>query len=397
MMKRCLIKLSISWILNHKERYVLSWISFAIISVFFIFVYSVAGSITSQVKDYISNDFTSNQINIRNVRVADDGVENDLNRSKAEKLAGELGVQGVRALKKNDMLVALVEDKNYSSSSNLSVVSFYTPWGLLLQNDYTKTTNVLGSLSELKRGEVVVNDSFLEKTDLDTKSAIGATIVMDNGESYTIGAIISRLPQGSFLNQYSVFLPDDTMDGFVDYITFDFQDKTNLSPMIKKVESLGYSYSTNTVHAERMNEIASQYVIIGSVISALFTIICIICLVNSLLVTINENAAFMSLFRLLGLTKSNYRFMTCFTSGVQGVIGGVLGILLSFLCSKFAFQLAKSIGLTGLDIVSDFRINGSACLLTMAVCIAVSVLTGWLAYLLSFEKRAEAIADNELL
>ena len=54
MVKNCLMKLGLSWMLKHKERYVLSWISFGLISMFLIFVYSIAVGITSQVKDYAS-------------------------------------------------------------------------------------------------------------------------------------------------------------------------------------------------------------------------------------------------------------------------------------------------------------------------------------------------------
>ena len=79
-----------------------------------------------------------------------------------------------------------------------------------------------------------------------------------------------------------------------------------------RVKDYGSAFSEESISVDRMNEIASQYSIAGTVIASIFVIVCMVSLINSLLVTIGENSAFMDLFRLLGLSGNDYMFMTCF-------------------------------------------------------------------------------------
>ena len=154
---------------------------------------------------------------------------------------------------------------------------------------------------------------------------------------------------------------------------------------------------TAVISADRMKEIASQYSLTGTVIAALFVSVCMVSLVNSLLVTIGENAAFMELFRVMGLRKSDYRFMTCFTAGVQGLIGGTLGILLSLFLTGPVFQIVRKTDLKGMDILTDLHVSLFACFLTLLICVGVAILTGLAASKLSGNVSAEQVADNELI
>lgn len=159
----------------------------------------------------------------------------------------------------------------------------------------------------------------------------------------------------------------------------------------------GYACGTNSVNAEKMNEVAEQYTWMGTLIGGLLAAICILCLVNSLLVTLGENAAFMELFRLMGLTKGNYVFMTCFTAGVQGIIGGGLGVGCAFLLCGPIFQWLKVRGLSGMEILSHVQVSTMACVASVGICLAVSVITGMIALRLLPKADAETVADNELL
>ena len=275
MVKRCLMKLSLSWILRHKERYVLSWISFAIISLFLIFVYSLAGGITSQVQDYVKNDHTSNQINIRNIRITEEGLDNDLTTDRVTSLAKELGVQGVRALKNEEARISSVDGKS-GEYQKVPVVKYYSPWGLMLANDYTDVTSSSGTIAGLNEGQAIVSEDFLQQTGTTEKDILGKTIRMTDGNEYTVSGLVKDLPQGSFLNTYAVFLADEKMTDNVDYVTFDFSDETDIRSRIKVIEDYGYSYSTNSISAERMNEIASQYSLAGTVIAIVFIIVCMV-------------------------------------------------------------------------------------------------------------------------
>ena len=396
MVKRCLMKLSLSWILRHKERYVLSWISFAIISLFLIFVYSLAGGITSQVQDYVKNDHTSNQINIRNIRITEEGLDNDLTTDRVTSLAKELGVQGVRALKNEEARISSVDGKS-GEYQKVPVVKYYSPWGLMLANDYTDVTSSIGTIAGLNEGQAIVSEDFLQQTGTTEKDILGKTIRMTDGNEYTVSGLVKDLPQGSFLNTYAVFLADEKMTDNVDYVTFDFSDETDIRSRIKVIEDYGYSYSTNSISADRMNEIASQYSLAGTVIAIVFIIVCMVSLINSLLVTIGENAAFMELFRLLGLTGKDYMFMTCITAGIQGLIGGILGVILAYVTTGSLYKIVRNLNLKGMDVLKDLQVTPKSCVMTLLICVVVSVLTGLAAFKLSSKVTADTIADSELI
>ena len=396
MVKRCLMKLSLSWILRHKERYVLSWISFAIISLFLIFVYSLAGGITSQVQDYVKNDHTSNQINIRNIRITEEGLDNDLTTDRVTSLAKELGVQGVRALKNEEARIYSVDGKS-GEYQKVPVVKYYSPWGLMLANDYTDVTSSSGTIAGLNEGQAIVSEDFLQQTGTTENDILGKTIRMTDGNEYTVSGLVKDLPQGSFLNTYAVFLADEKMTDNVDYVTFDFSDETDIRSRIKVIEDYGYSYSTNSISADRMNEIASQYSLAGTVIAIVFIIVCMVSLINSLLVTIGENAAFMELFRLLGLTGKDYMFMTCITAGIQGLIGGILGVILAYVTTGSLYKIVRNLNLKGMDILKDLQVTPKSCVMTLLICVVVSVFTGLAAFKLSSKVTADTIADSELI
>ena len=396
MVKRCLMKLSLSWILRHKERYVLSWISFAIISLFLIFVYSLAGGITSQVQDYVKNDHTSNQINIRNIRITEEGLDNDLTTDRVTSLAKELGVQGVRALKNEEARISSVDGKS-GEYQKVPVVKYYSPWGLMLANDYTDVTSSSGTIAGLNEGQAIVSEDFLQQTGTTENDILGKTIRMTDGNEYTVSGLVKDLPQGSFLNTYAVFLADEKMTDNVDYVTFDFSDETDIRSRIKVIEDYGYSYSTNSISADRMNEIASQYSLAGTVIAIVFIIVCMVSLINSLLVTIGENAAFMELFRLLGLTGKDYMFMTCITAGIQGLIGGILGVILAYVTTGSLYKIVRNLNLKGMDILKDLQVTPKSCVMTLLICVVVSVFTGLAAFKLSSKVTADTIADSELI
>ncbi|MBP5186740.1 MAG: ABC transporter permease [Clostridiales bacterium] len=390
------MKLSLSWILRHKERYVLSWISFAIISLFLIFVYSLAGGITSQVQDYVKNDHTSNQINIRNIRITEEGLDNDLTTDRVTSLAKELGVQGVRALKNEEARISSVDGKS-GEYQKVPVVKYYSPWGLMLANDYTDVTSSSGTIAGLNEGQAIVSEDFLQQTGTTEKDILGKTIRMTDGNEYTVSGLVKDLPQGSFLNTYAVFLADEKMTDNVDYVTFDFSDETDIRSRIKVIEDYGYSYSTNSISADRMNEIASQYSLAGTVIAIVFIIVCMVSLINSLLVTIGENAAFMELFRLLGLTGKDYMFMTCITAGIQGLLGGILGVILAYVTTGSLYKIVRNLNLKGMDILKDLQVTPKSCVMTLLICVVVSVLTGLAAFKLSSKVKADTIADSELI
>lgn len=396
MIKKSLIKICFAWIVRHKERYILSWISFAIISIFLIFVYSFAGTIISEVNNYLAYDFTSNQINIRNMRISEAGIDKDLDAKTTEDLAAKVGSQGIRALKCKEEHACNITGLD-SKLTGVNIVEYYSNWDLMLNNDYMQMTEVIGDMDSLREKQVVVTDAFLEKLSISADMAIEKSILLDSGEEYVIEAVITHLPPGSFLNQFEVFIPDENLISGFDYVTFDFPTGKDLGPSIATIEDSGYSYSTNSLNVNRMKDIASQYILVGSIIGVVFVIICLLCLINSLLITINENAAFMDLFRLLGLSKNNYMFMTCFTSGVQGLIGGGIGVAFSVLLTGPIFKYAKNIGLIGTDILSDVSVTWESCVFTFLICILVSSVTGLFALAFASRISAETIADNELV
>ena len=105
----------------------------------------------------------------------------------------------------------------------------------------------------------------------------------------------------------------------------------------------------------------------------------------------------MELFRLLGLTGKDYMFMTCITAGIQGLLGGILGVILAYVTTGSLYKIVRNLNLKGMDILKDLQVTPKSCVMTLLICVVVSVLTGLAAFKLSSKVKADTIADSELI
>lgn len=108
-------------------------------------------------------------------------------------------------------------------------------------------------------------------------------------------------------------------------VTYDFASGSDMNSVEQTVSASGYVYSRSVNDAETINSLTDSITYIGSFIGLLLFGLSSIGLINSILVTINENLSFMNFFRIIGLKRPKYNFIICYTAALQGVIGGVIG------------------------------------------------------------------------
>lgn len=398
MVKRCLASLGIKWMVRNKTRFILCWISYAIVSVFLITVYSFSSSISSEVQELISSDAVCNQLHIQNFRIINDAVVNDMTMEWINNAKNDLEATDVRIIYETSSVVDRISGDKESSNE---VIRFDPNYSLIMENDKSEGYIYTGT-EIINMDNAIVTESYAMSNGWSVNDALGKEIVIisENGvkNKYTIVAVISEISKASYLNKSNIYIPIDKDDDYpISLCTLDFPEKTNIADACQYVDDSGYVYTTTLINTERMEVVSNSYEKICTFIGVILIFICMMCLVNSMMITINENSAFMELFRLMGLTIGNYRFFTCFLCMIQGAIGGIIGVLAAVIAKNGLFHILEYLELEGLSIVENFQIDSKICVLVLLADIIVSVVIGVLSFNISMKNSAESIADEELI
>lgn len=409
MIKVCLMKLGFKWIFRHKLRYVLSWMSFALVSVVLITVYSISAGISTGIVSHISGNPLSFQTHIRNQRIKDGAIVNDITSQIAEKMKKELGASEMRILYDTFLVLKSVGGSSASEYSG-RIVAFNAVYPLILSNESTDKLIYNGSIDrENCSNEAVVTTEFLAMYGYDTKSVLGKELVFsdESGSQYSfvIAAALSNINSESVLSDASIYLTyyqnslmETPFSSVVPAtITFDFPLGTDMEEVNENVAKYEYPFSSSAVNTEKLHALVTAYLKIGSVLGLVMISISAMSLINSTIITINENAAFMNLFRLMGLTKANSQFLFSFITTVQGVIGGLLGLAFSLVAQNQIVSLVESFNITLYNTSDGFKTDPVSCVIVMGICIAVSILTGVISLFISSKSTSVISADCELV
>lgn len=118
------------------------------------------------------------------------------------------------------------------------------------------------------------------------------------------------------------------------YAELEVDDADHVIEVCEQIKKMGYNAETN---AELLNSMKRQMAIIQGVlggIGAVSLFVAAIGIANTMMMSIYERTKEIGVMKVLGCSLKNIRIMFLMEAGFIGVIGGVIGNILSFLISK---------------------------------------------------------------
>ncbi|MCR5683921.1 MAG: FtsX-like permease family protein [Lachnospiraceae bacterium] len=102
-----------------------------------------------------------------------------------------------------------------------------------------------------------------------------------------------------------------------------------------KIEALGYKSESNMQYIEPMKNTANMLEIVLGAIGAIAMLVSAINIANTMIMSIYERTKEIGIMKVLGCKVSDIRKLFLFEAGMIGLIGGLIGIGLSYLASVF--------------------------------------------------------------
>lgn len=389
------------WIARHKLRYIFSWISFALVSIIMVSFFSIGSSIKGYISKQLDVNPLSYQIYVRNLRSNVTGEEDlhDLDIDTVMNMYKSIGAGNMRILYDSSLYISKINDEEVDVSyGKTSYVDMQYP--LLLDSDYEyytyqykadKDSGYEGSLldSSSEQSAMVTNE-FLQAYNLSGEDAIGAvlTFVDENYEEYRyqICGVLHYSKDSLGMAGAYIYLPyygytdGSSLPGLeLSLITFELNKGTDLKSAMSTIASFGYSYASVLNNANYFDSLNKSFTYLGTIIGILLLGLISFGLMNSVLVTINENAPFMNFMRIMGLTKDKYRYTIVYSSILQGIIGGIIGCIASAIFQRQLYALINILDLQVVSFIDSFHVRFTDCLFVLIFCIIVSAITGLIA------------------
>jgi len=402
LIKYHLIKLANKWIARHKLRYLLSWISFALVSIILVAIYSVGFSIQSNITDQLKVNPLNYQIHMRNMKetLTKEGVIRDLSIKRAEEIQKEIGASDMRIIFNSSLYLENIDDALVNiSKGKTSFVDINH--SLLLDKDieylgllYSRNSDFGFSgrlFDKSTTDKAVVTSAFLESYGFSADDALGKKLTFTDEHAqkyeYQILGVLTDVEQNPMLVGSYIYLPyvDGTEEKILSnidlaFVTYDFDVETNMENAMAKMATYEYVFDQYVDDAEDIISLSKAFEFTGALIGVILLSISSIGLANSVLVTINENAPFMNFFRIIGLTRKNYYFIVAYTATLQGIIGGIIGCILSFLFQSQIYAVIKFMDFGVGTFIHTFKIEPMACIYAMCFCIIISLLTSIISF-----------------
>lgn len=406
------VKIVHKWLKRHKLRYVLSWISFALVSIILVSVYSIGAQLQDDIVNHVTVNPLSYQIRVRNTCLdkTKNSVSHNLNEYIIQDMGKNTNATEIRTFYSSSLRVLSVNGT--VASENLGNVMLYTSSTTLLlkqESEYleyisqTKTDyGFVGRLTDKAEDAVIVTKDFLDRCKMSADEALGSQLVFsddeDNHFQARIAAVLTAkdtVPAFAMADIYVPYVLSSEQNQYakpqIELVTFTYEAGTYMEKVSDYFSETGYIYSVPGAEADMMQSIKNSITIIGSIIGVFMLTLASFGLANSVMVTINENLPFISLLRIIGLRKGQYAFIVIYMAAVQGLVGGMLGSIGAYV---FQLQIPLLINMLKLNmsyLLGDFSISFSACLLVIVLCVIVSALISFVVLICT---RKDATVQN---
>ncbi len=260
------------------------------------------------------------------------------------------------------------------------------------------------NLNASDKNEVLVGQQFLKEMGIsDYKSVVGKEITLGVSKAYLDntnlkpielkGKIVGIIDEKFDSESKQIFVPIDMAAALKGYITFNknyLADKgydivsihakspDNVSSIGKEVKNMGYQYMSYEQIADQIKEFFTIGKEILAALGVIVLFVAAVGIVNTMTMSINEKTRYIGIMKSLGASRKNIHSIFLTQAGTIGLIGGVMGLVFSFLNGKIIeFGLKAYLQSHGTkDMVVNFVMPSWLVLGTLGFAIAMSLLSG---------------------
>jgi len=135
-----------------------------------------------------------------------------------------------------------------------------------------------------------------------------------------------------------------------DSVWVSVDDTKNVVEVQDKIKAMGYSVYSMADQLTNVNEMTNTLQIVLGGIGAVSLIVSAIGIANTMIMSIYERTKEIGVMKVLGCIVTDIRKLFLFEAGIIGLLGGILGLSLSYLASyvlnNYAPQFAETMGIT---------------------------------------------------
>ena len=168
-----------------------------------------------------------------------------------------------------------------------------------------------------------------------------------------------------------------------EYIRINVDNMNNVTDVQDEIEKLGLKSESNMQYIKPMQDTARMMEIVLGAIGGVAMLVSAINIANTMIMSIYERTKEIGIMKVLGCRVSDVRKLFLFESGMIGLIGGIVGIGLSYLASTFINKYGASL-LSGFLGVGSSENTGTLSYIPIwlpaagaAFAMAVGVLSGF--------------------
>ncbi|KHD36523.1 ABC transporter permease [Clostridium acetobutylicum] len=320
----------------------------------------------------IENVTTSIIINVDNIKI--DGKENKnvnqvMGSYNNDNSFSESTIKSVRKNNKNDKLVPIIAGRNLKSSDKDGVVvgqKFLKAMGI---KDYKA---VVGK-------EIDITESKTENQNITVAplTVKGKVIGVISDKFEADNQIMASIELTNKIKSYYTFQDDYLKSNGYESIVIIAKNTENTLSIGKSIKNMGYYYVS---YQDIVKRSQNSYKIMEAILAVLGLIVLFVAaigIVNTMTMVIYERTKSIGIMKSMGANRGEIRSIFILQAGIMGVLGGVIGLIFSFINVKIvqlglnAYLRSRNIK-ESLDIVMPYWLVIG----TLAFSIFIAVLAG---------------------
>ncbi|OOL96598.1 ABC transporter permease YtrF precursor [Clostridium acetobutylicum] len=320
----------------------------------------------------IENVTTSIIINVDNIKI--DGKENKnvnqvMGSYNNDNSFSESTIKSVRKNNKNDKLVPIIAGRNLKSSDKDGVVvgqKFLKAMGI---TDYKA---VVGK-------EIDITESKTENQNITVAplTVKGKVIGVISDKFEADNQIMASIELTNKIKSYYTFQDDYLKSNGYESIVIIAKNTENTLSIGKSIKNMGYYYVS---YQDIVKRSQNSYKIMEAILAVLGLIVLFVAaigIVNTMTMVIYERTKSIGIMKSMGANRGEIRSIFILQAGIMGVLGGVIGLIFSFINVKIvqlglnAYLRSRNIK-ESLDIVMPYWLVIG----TLAFSIFIAVLAG---------------------